>query len=120
MIEAVKVFLERLGRGERIEFKETIGLIDACYDYQPIRFRNGLGARCVVSEAGTNEGSLKIFSFAQLHGLEPLDTLKLFGHFYHEDVLNDPDGSGHPNIRNFMESGWEGIVFEGVALMPKA
>lgn len=119
MVEAVRVFLERVARGDTIEFKETLGLIDASYQYQPVRFRNGLGEHCLISEPGTNEGSLKIFSFAQMHGLGALDTLKLFGHYYREDVLNDPDGTGHPNIRNFMESGWEGIVFEGVALTPK-
>lgn len=120
MVDAVRVFLERVARGDRIEFKDTLELIDACYHYEPIRFKNGLGKQCLISEPGTNEGSLKIFSFAQIHGLGASDTLKLFGHYYLEDVLNDPAGNGHPNIRNFMESGWEGIVFEGVALTPKA
>ena len=120
MIETVQVFLDQLKKEGLIEFKQTIELIDACYDYQPIRFRNGHGERCVVSEPGTNEGSLKIFSFAKLHGLSVEDTLRLFGRFYCEDVLNDPHGTGHPNIRNFMENGWEGIVFEGIALRPKA
>ena len=31
--------------------------------------------------------------------------------FYHQDVLNDQGGSGHQNIRNFMQYGWEGIQF---------
>ena len=27
---------------------------------------------------------------------------------YYRDVLATPDGDDHPNIRNFMKSGWEG------------
>ncbi|MGH8558319.1 MAG: HopJ type III effector protein [Methylococcales bacterium] len=39
------------------------------------------------NDAGTNEGSCKIFFFALLHGLEKDKTLKLFGDYYRIDIL---------------------------------
>ena len=46
-------------------------------------------------------------------------TLTLFGEFYREDVLKNPDGTDHQNIRNFIEFGWDGISFDGEALKKK-
>jgi hypothetical protein len=65
-----------------------------------------------------NEGSCKIFAFALIHQLSEAQTLTLFGDYYH-DVLNNPEGSGHQNIRNFIRDGWRGICFNGVALTVK-
>jgi hypothetical protein len=31
-------------------------------------------------------------------------TLSCFGAYYQEDVLGDPDGTSHQNIRNFMKT----------------
>jgi hypothetical protein len=31
-------------------------------------------------------------------------------------VLDNPDGTDHANIRNFIRDGWAGIVFDGVVL----
>ena len=46
--------------------------------------------------------------------------LQLWGEYYRE-VLADPEGSSHQNIRNFMKTGWEGVPFEnGIALTRKA
>ncbi len=47
------------------------------------------------------------------------NTLNLFGAFYREDVLKNPEGTDHQNIRNFIEFGWDGIAFEGEALKKK-
>ena len=48
------------------------------------------------------------------------DTLQLFGRFYREDVLKNPSGDDHGNIRNFMKSGWDGVAFpDGLALKKK-
>jgi len=63
-----------------------------------------------------NEDSCKIFAFGKLHNLDKDQTLACFGKHYREDVLLQPGGSNHANIRNFMEHGWEGIKFEGEAL----
>lgn len=101
---------------ESIQFSDVITFIMQHYEYQPTRFSNG----DIINEAGKNEGSCKIFAFAELHGLGERDTLALFGQYYREDVLNNPTGSDHANIRNFMKHGWKGIRFEGKALTAKA
>jgi len=98
-----------------IQFKDVIAFIDKHYDFTPTKFTNGN----TVNEASQNNGSCKIFSFAQLNGLSKEETLSLFGEFYREDVLKNPEGTDHQNIRNFMQTGWEGIVFEGKALQRK-
>jgi hypothetical protein len=99
-----------------IEFKQVMELIKQHYEYSPTSFRNGPG---VYNEAGTNEGSCKIFGFAQLEGLSEKDTLACFGTFYREEVLEQPDANNHGNIRAFIQSGWNGIEFDGVALVKK-
>ncbi|MFC5192888.1 HopJ type III effector protein [Algoriphagus aquatilis] len=100
---------------ETITFPEVIAHIDAHYDFTPTRFTNGTA----VNEAGQNNGSCKIFSFAKLHGLHQDQTLALFGDYYRVDVLGHPEGTDHQNIRNFIQGGWEGIRFEGEALKEK-
>lgn len=100
---------------ETITFPEVIAHIDAHYDFTPTRFTNGTA----VNEAGQNNGSCKIFSFAKLRGLTQDQTLALFGDYYRVDVLGNPDGTDHQNIRNFILQGWEGIRFEGEALKEK-
>ena len=104
---------------QMIEFDDVINTIDEHYSYSATRFSNGTGDSRIINEAGTNEGSCKIFSFAKLHSLNEEQTLNCFGKYYREDVLNNPDGSDHGNIRNFMVSGWDGIEFEGEALTAK-
>ncbi|WBX98351.1 HopJ type III effector protein [Chryseobacterium gambrini] len=100
---------------QEIQFKDVIAFIDEHYDFTPTKFTNGN----TVNEANQNSGSCKIFSFAKLNDLSKEETLNLFGEFYREDVLKNPEGTDHQNIRNFMESGWEGISFEGKALSRK-
>ena len=97
---------------ETIDFKEVIAYIDEHYDFTPTKFTNGN----TVNEAGENNGSCKIFSFAKLHKLSKEETLGLFGDFYRIDVLKNPEGNDHQNIRNFQQFGWDGISFEGEAL----
>ena len=43
-------------------------------------------------------------------GLSAEETLRLFGGYY-QAVLNDPDGTSHTNIRQFMKTGWDGLKF---------
>ncbi|MDI9864902.1 HopJ type III effector protein [Flectobacillus sp. DC10W] len=97
---------------ETIEFQEVIAVIDASYQFQPTRFRNGN----TINEAGQNSGSCKVFSFAKLNALSQEETLACFGAFYRNDVLQNPAGTDHQNIRNFIQFGWDGIEFEGQAL----
>lgn len=111
-------FLTRVKNNQAVDFKETIDVITQHYDYQPTTFSNGL-TEPVLNEAGRNEGSCKIFAFAQLHDLSAQQTLSLFGDFYRKDVLENPQGNDHQNIRNFIRDGWAGIVFQGQALQAK-
>jgi len=101
-----------------IDFTEVINTIETTCRYTPTRFHNGSGSKAVTSEAGTNEGSCKIFAFGRLHNLDEQQTLACFGKYYREDVLGHPEGVDHANIRNFMLYGWAGIEFEGEALAP--
>ena len=110
------MLLEQLEKApETINFKEVIAYIDENYDFTPTKFINGK----TNNESNKNNGSCKVFSFAQLKNLSKEQTLSLFGEFYREDVLNNPDGTDHQNIRNFIEFGWDGISFEGEALKKK-
>lgn len=110
-------FLQRLAETpDAIAFSDTIATIEALYDFAPTAFRNG----GLFNEAGQNNGSCKIFSFAQLHRLSAQQTLHCFGDYFRKDVLGNPEGADHQNIRNFMRTGWAGIAFDGRALTPKA
>ena len=110
------MILEQLEKSpETIIFKDIIAYIDENYDFTPTKFTNGN----TINEANQNNGSCKVFSFAQLKNLSKEQTLSLFGEFYREDVLNNPDGTDHQNIRNFMKFGWDGISFDGEALKKK-
>ncbi len=112
-------FIEIILNDGLVSFDETIAIITENYDYQATQFSNGLNDQLLVNLAGTNEGSCKIFAFAQIQRLDQQQTLNLFGDYYRQDVLNNPNGSGHQNIRSFMKYGWDGIRFDGVALTAK-
>lgn len=105
---------------EDVAFADVMATISAHYDYQPVRFTNGVEGDSVVSEAGTNEGSCKIFAFGQLNGLTESEVLACFGDYYRKDVLQHPEGSDHGNIRTFIKYGWKGIELEGEALIVKS
>jgi len=112
-------FIEKVKNNVPVSFDETMAVIADNYRYQPTEFSNGQNGDVVTSPAGTNEGSCKIFAFARLNGLDQQQTLNLFGDYYRLDVLNDPNGTGHANIRNFMKYGWDGISFKGEPLAAK-
>ena len=109
-------FMRQLGNTpDSIAFEETLRLIDSLYDFTPTAFRNGNQH----NDVGENTGSCKILAFAQLNGLSETETLACFGHYYRDDVLGDPNGSGHANIREFMRYGWPGVHFAAFPLQPK-
>ena len=64
--------------------------------YEAVAFKCGE----VDSTAEQNQGSAKIFSFAKLQELPAETTLELFGRFYRDDVIKNPDGNDHGNIRS--------------------
>ncbi|SHI42960.1 HopJ type III effector protein [Pseudozobellia thermophila] len=112
----LNAFLRRLREAPTsIEFKETLSVIDNNYDFRPTAFTNGK----LKNAAGENSGSCQLFAFAKDQGLNKEETLACFGSHYFEDVLKDPHGKGHQNIRNFMASGFEGLSFERPPLTKK-
>ncbi|MBM1105068.1 HopJ type III effector protein [Aurantibacter crassamenti] len=96
---------------ERIEFTETMAVIDENYSFSPTAFTNG----AVKNESRQNSGSCKLFAFAIQQGLSKEETLACFGQFF-RDVQSTPEGTDHQNIRNFIKTGFEGLSFEGEAL----
>jgi hypothetical protein len=102
-------------QAENIQFSEIIETVDANYNFTPTAFKNGE----TMNEANQNNGSCKVFSFAKNQKLTKEETLACFGDYYRKDVLENPAGTDHQNIRNFIKFGWEGILFEGEALSEK-
>ena len=112
----IKIFLEKIKSNPKaVIFSETIAVIDANYTFIPTAFSNGTQQNA----AGENSGSCKIFAFAQLQNLSATETLACFGSYYFDEVLGDLEGTNHQNIRNFIKTAWDGIQFEGTALVLK-
>lgn len=112
----VDIFVQKLKTSPRtIAFSDTMAVVEANYNFTPTAFKNG----DLKNEAGENSGSCKLFAFAKAQDFTVSETLACFGAFYFDDVLKDPEGTGHQNIRNFMKTGFEGLVFEGTALTVK-
>jgi len=99
----------------RVSFADTMAVIEVEYTFQPSAFTNGKQ----INQENENNGSCKIFAFAKLHELNVDETLHLFGDYYRQDVLEQPTGQDHQNIRQFIECGWDGIHFSHSALTPK-
>lgn len=98
---------------ESITFEDVMQVIAENFTYSPATFTNG----DVVNEAGTNEGSCKIFAFAHLNNLSEQQTLACFGQYYRDDVLQNPQGNDHANIRSFIKNGWSKVEFNSTALL---
>ncbi|MUK26657.1 HopJ type III effector protein [Aliivibrio fischeri] len=112
----LNAFIEKLStQPELIEFTETMAVIESHYDFTPTEFANGN----TVNLADQNNGSCKIFAFALLNQLSVDQTLACFGQYYRHDVLENPQGDDHQNIRNFMVTGWAGVQFKTQALQAK-
>jgi hypothetical protein len=100
---------------ESVEFADVIALIDDAFTFTPTAFINGE----VSNDANQNNGSCKLLALGQYLQLTQGQTLALFGGFYRDDVLKNPDGDDHANIRNFMKSGHEGVSFKTFPLFIK-
>lgn len=98
-----------------INFADCIAVIEENYDFTETAFTNG----DTQNAAGQNNGSCKIFAFAKLNNLTADQALQCFGDYYRADVLQNPEGDDHQNIRNFIQQGWAGIQFSGNALALK-
>jgi len=108
-------FKEKLKTPTEVAFTDTMAVIEKNYTFTATAFKNGE----LENKAGQNSGSCKLFAFAQKQGFTTDETLACFGHYYFDEVLKDPNGNGHQNIRNFMKTGFEGITFKGDALTSK-
>jgi len=111
--QEIEHLLSQLNNRE-IKFSDVLQFIDAHYTHNPTAFRNG----SQVNAATENQGSAKVFSFAQINRLSEADTLRLFAEHY-DDVIATPGAANHQNIRQFMQQGWDGIQFDGQALTIK-
>ena len=111
-----KEYLKKVNQTpEKLEFSELMEVIENEYNFIPTAFKNGE----LDNAANENMGSCKLFSFAKLHALNADPTLACFGSYYRDEVLQNPDGDDHQNIRNFMKTGWDGLIFSQVALEAK-
>jgi len=108
-----EAYLKELRSGVKMQFKDLMALVDDNFNHTPASFTNGT----LDNSEDENQGSAKLFGFAAIHQLTPLETLHCFGEHY-QDVLNDPQGTAHQNIRNFIIYGWEGVKFNSPVLIP--
>jgi len=102
----IQQLLEKLD-SKTIQFKDVLAYIEDNYTYTVSAFQNGTQ----YNAENENQGSGRVFAFAQSQGLSKEDTLKLFAEHY-DAVLNNPEGTDHQNIRQFMRNGWDGVKFE--------
>jgi len=96
-----------------VDFKTVMEVIEEEYTFIPTQFTNGK----LVNPANTNNGSCRIFSFGLINKLSEQATLNAFGDYYTQDVLQNPEGTDHQNIRQFIKTGWKGISFSSPALI---
>lgn len=106
-------FREQLQQGT-LKFVDVLAHIESLFDTHAVSFQNGN----LINTAEQNQGSAKVLYFAQINCWTKEDTLSLFAEHY-QAVLDTPEGTDHQNIRQFMENGWEGVLFEGAVLKEK-
>ena len=100
---------------KELDFSDTINTIEANYNFTAAAFKNG----DLENSNTQNLGSCKVFSFAIKQGFTKEETLACFAQYYFIDVLENPNATDHQNIRNFMNTGFEGLVFENETLTEK-
>lgn len=100
-----------LKENPQIAFADILAYLAERYQYTPQAFHNG----SKLNLASENQGSAKVLYFAQSQNWSKEDTLLLFAEHY-QDVLNNPTGTSHENIRQFMQNGWEAVQFDGPVL----
>lgn len=114
---SLAAFLQKIKTSPKtILFDEVLSVIEQNYIFKATAFTNGR----TTNDVGQNNGSCKIFSFCRLNSLTESQTLQCFGDYYRKDVLANPYGNDHSNIRSFIDHGWSGINFDGEALIRKA
>ena len=113
MIATVSALLNAVNTG-KASFDDVLSFINDRYSFTPTAFSNG----ALFNAAGENNGSCRVFAFAQLHNISALDTLSLFAEHY-KAVAANPIGTDHQNIRQFKKNGWAGFMLKGQPLKLK-
>jgi len=93
---------------QRPRLNATIAGIRSMYDVPPQAFSVG-GHE---NSPGENEGSLAIFGFAKMHNLHNNQVFSMFCEAG-DEVLANPEGTDHPNIRAFIGDNFDGVRFPG-------
>lgn len=101
-------------RPQDLRFAAVMDLIQRLHTLVPVAFDNGE----LHNGAGENAGACALFAFGRRQGLDAEQVLACFGEHYRA-VLADPQGQGHPNIRQFMIHGWAGVHHHGTALLAR-
>lgn len=101
----IQEFIQSI-QSNSITFQEVLDIIEEHYQHTPVAFNNG----AVVNLATQNQGSARVFGFGKKYNLSKDDTLQLFAEHYAQ-VLQNPEGEDHQNIRQFMIHGWDGVHF---------
>lgn len=100
-------------------FQDVMSVLRRHYEFAPTAFSTGKGtARETRNAAGSNSASCLLLAAARRLGFSEPETLALYREHY-RDVIADPDGSAHANIRAFMANGWQGVEFAGDPLRLK-
>lgn len=97
-----------------IQFNDVLEVIANGYTYSASAFKNG----DQYNAENENQGSARVLYAAYLNQLTEEETLRLFGEHF-QSVLNNPEGSDHQNIRQFLKHGWSGVSFEREVLTSK-
>jgi len=109
-------FINKLRNSPKeVVFSETMSVIEENYIFTPSAFKNGN----LQNTNTENLGSCKVFSFAVKQQLTKEETLACFAQYYFNDVLENPSGTDHQNIRNFMNTGFKGLSFDKQTLTEK-
>jgi hypothetical protein len=108
--DALRIHLASV-EGGHANFDDTLALVEQHFHYQPTGFHNGPE----FNASDENLGACKVFGIAQYCSLNEVDTLTLFAQHY-KQVLDNPAGESHGNIRQFISTGWSGIRFENTPL----
>jgi hypothetical protein len=100
-------------------FQDVMSVLRRHYEFVPVAFTTGAGtAKETRNRAGSNAASCLLLAAARRLGFSMPETLALYREHY-RDVLADPEGNAHGNIRALMVNGWDGVVFGGDPLRLK-
>lgn len=103
LIEKVRKIGRELAREwKNTDFGNTIQAIDSILETEPVDFVNGE----VPNTSGENLWSLKVLAFGKMMWFHTQEVLSMFWEYYRE-VIDNPDGNSHQNIRALQKTGIE-------------